>query len=225
MMRSLSTTFTLLVLAGAVVSCSGSQTTQDGGPPDGSTKMDSSHDAPHDRSPGDGGSDSGGCTGGKSSCGGKCVDLQTDNANCGGCGLTCAACAKGECTTTIAMSAESPWGIAVDAKNVYWTSQGQCPSDGGVPTGSVASAPITGGAPVTLATAQGFPTAIAVNAKNLYWVNKSDCSGNGGAVVRSDLDGGALTPLASVSSASRSVLAAVTARAAALNSPLAACNA
>jgi hypothetical protein len=172
----------LFALAAAMASCGGTQTTQDGGPQDAS--LDSSRDAAD-----------GGCPSGQSSCGGKCMNVATDNANCGGCGLTCAACVKGRCTTTIATPALAPWAIAVDSKNVYWTSLGSCASDGGVPTGNIASAPITGGPPVTLATGQGSPSAIAVDAKSIYWVNKADCSGNG-SVVKAGLDGSGLTTLA-----------------------------
>ena len=172
----------LFALAAAMASCGGTQTTQDGGPQDAS--LDSSRDAAD-----------GGCPSGQSSCGGKCMNVATDNANCGGCGLTCAACVKGRCTTTIATPALAPWAIAVDSKNVYWTSLGSCASDGGVPTGNIASAPITGGPPVTLVTAQGSPSAIAVDTQSIYWVNKSDCSGNG-SVMKAGLDGSGLTTLA-----------------------------
>ena len=43
----------------------------------------------------------GGCTGGSTSCGGVCTDLQTDEANCGTCGTACGAgqtCCDGVCT-------------------------------------------------------------------------------------------------------------------------------
>jgi hypothetical protein len=137
-----------------------------------------------------------GCPSGKSSCSGKCVDEQTDNANCGGCGLSCNKCVKGECTTTVGTPSQAPWAIAVDAKNVYFTSLGGCTSDGGAPSGMVGSIPIAGGAPVTIASAQGSPDSIAVDSKSIYWVNKSDCSGNG-SVVKIGLDGSGLTTLAS----------------------------
>jgi endo-1,4-beta-D-glucanase Y len=44
----------------------------------------------------------GSCTGGQSSCGGKCVNLSSDSTNCGACGMKCAAgssCSAGMCGT------------------------------------------------------------------------------------------------------------------------------
>ena len=46
--------------------------------------------------------DSGVCGPGINSCAGKCVQLQTDEDNCGGCGKKCAAgqlCSAGKCTS------------------------------------------------------------------------------------------------------------------------------
>src|SRR5436309_1049305 len=40
------------------------------------------------------------CEPGKANCGGACVDVQTNAANCGGCGMRCAfgeVCAAGKC--------------------------------------------------------------------------------------------------------------------------------
>jgi hypothetical protein len=49
------------------------------------------------------GPSTGGCTAPQIKCGGKCVDPETDNANCNGCGKTCdtgQVCSKGKCGLT-----------------------------------------------------------------------------------------------------------------------------
>jgi hypothetical protein len=178
----------LLVAAGVAWGCSSSSTsTQDAGG-DGATK--------HDGGLTEAGHGDGGCGSGKTQCGSACVSTQTDDDNCGGCGLSCkSGCKNGECVVALVTSPSglSPWAIAVDTSNVYYTSQGHC-TDAGVTTGVVMSVPVAGGTPITVATAQGSPEAIAVKGSDLYWVNNADCSGKG-AVMRSTLDGGALTTL------------------------------
>jgi hypothetical protein len=61
----------------------------------------------------------------------------------------------------IAASQDIPFGIAVDATNVFWTNEGSGPK-----LGTVMSAPIGGGAPTTLASGQPTPRAIAIDANN-----------------------------------------------------------
>lgn len=57
----------------------------------------------------------------------------------------------------------NPWGIAVDAGNVYFT-------DAQGPTGKVVRVPLQkGGSPVTLADGQYLPSAIAVDGPNVYF--------------------------------------------------------
>ncbi|MBK6531394.1 MAG: hypothetical protein IPF99_17835 [Deltaproteobacteria bacterium] len=57
-----------------------------------------------------GATDAGACTGGQARCGAACVDLQTDEANCGRCGTACSAggvCMAGRCSTVACMVSAS----------------------------------------------------------------------------------------------------------------------
>jgi hypothetical protein len=113
-----------------------------------------------------------------------CVDIDSDNANCGGCGVVCAyTCAQGQCgpaaiaTGQGLVSASSS--LAVDATNVYWNGEE-----------AVFACPLSGcsGTPLVLANTRntGWLTQnIAVSGANVYWVGPyviqtcpvSGCSG------------------------------------------------
>src|SRR5262249_11329982 len=112
-----------------------------------------------------------GCPGSETECGGKCVDTASDDQNWGGCGTVCSAaapstaqCKAGRCMVTVPLASSglsTPYGITVDAANVYFTD---------VNAGSVSKVPIGGGAPTTLVQAPGrAPMSIAVDSTRVYW--------------------------------------------------------
>ena len=100
-------------------------------------------------------------------------------------------------TATLGPPAPSPVGIAVDARNVYWTNMGT-----GSYGGTVMKVPLSGGTPTTLAAMQLNPVGIAVDTTSVYWFNIGETEGPFvgiflGSVVKMPLDGGASTALAS----------------------------
>ena len=89
---------------------------------------------------------------------------------------------------TLATSTK-PWGMALDANNVYWTAY-----DPAAPTaGVVLKVPLAGGAVTTLASGRNGPQPIVVDATNVYWGDAY-----GGFVMEVPIGGGTPTTLASV---------------------------
>ncbi len=81
------------------------------------------------------------------------------------------------CPVVLVSGLNAPVELAVDAFNVYWTSDGTGNHDG-----TVVDVAIDGGNPVTLASGQ-FPVGLAVGGANTYWADQ------GGAVMRVAVDG------------------------------------
>jgi hypothetical protein len=94
--------------------------------------------------------------------------------------------------TTVAPQQDSPYGIVLDAHNLYWTN-----AEGG----QVMKMPRTGGAPTPLATGQVKPFGLAVDGVNVYWSNYAIGVPNAlGQVRRVPIAGGAWTELAEATS-------------------------
>ena len=104
-------------------------------------------------------------------CGATCVDLTSDNNNCGVCGNVCAAPAPSValgcnqiCIIELVPAKDRTLApsIAVDAIAVYWTD---------FAAGTVTKTPIGGGPSTIIASGQDRPRGIAVDATSIYWIN------------------------------------------------------
>ncbi len=120
------------------------------------------------------------CAPGLTDCPSGCVDLTHSLMNCGACGTGCdvpTQICDGSCKSpTLIAGLTSPEDIAVDATTLFWTDTG---------SGTVNSAPKTGGTVAKLATGQAKPLRIALDDGYVYWTNNL-----GAAVMRVSKSGG-----------------------------------
>jgi hypothetical protein len=75
---------------------------------------------------------------------------------------------NGGTPSAVASSLDTPWGLAVDSQNVYWTDS---------TAGTVESVPLDGGVPAVLAMNQDHPTVITTDGTNLSWLNEGHRTG------------------------------------------------
>ncbi len=101
-------------------------------------------------------------------------------------------CANGLSAGVLATGQMSAYGIALDATNVYWVTQGNAFMD----DGTVVTVPKCGGTPATLATGQQPGWGIAVDDTSVYWAIVPAGDIGNGAVVKARKTGGATTTLA-----------------------------
>jgi len=141
------------------------------------------------------------CPPGLLSCGGTCVDEQTDNGNCGACAVVCstglstdaAVCTAGRCLATLGGGTEGPEGMAVAGANVYWT----CGWSGGGSPVMMVSTSGSGQTTLAMAAQETIPTQIAVEGSNVYWAETQANGGPPGYVMQTSTGGGTATVLAS----------------------------
>ena len=138
--------------------------------------------------------DSGACVGSLSFCSGACVDLQSDQGNCGACDTACTgACVTGRCLLTLASDQGAPAGVTVTASFVYWTDEGTAAESNGrvlqIPKVGV----MDGGPTNVVASGQGSPfgLAIAAGATSVYWTTETAGTVMGASIADG---GGAATP-------------------------------
>jgi hypothetical protein len=116
------------------------------------------------------------CTGGKTSCGGACVDTSTDPMNCGGCGVVCnTTCTGGVCPLLPADAGTPPVVgdnacLTVDKASVYWGT--------GMNNGSVWKVPIGGGTPTQVVAMQAAPHGMASDGTTLYFADQGTGGGS-----------------------------------------------
>jgi len=123
------------------------------------------------------------CPGAQVLCDGSCIDVLSDELNCGSCGHSCAgedSCNNGFCPLEeIASSQGQPYGLALGPSHVYWTN---------LLTGTANDAPtINPIDPFTIAFGLGTPQDIQVDYTHFYVTEFSS-----GQVRRKPLVGGGM---------------------------------
>lgn len=93
----------------------------------------------------------------------------------------------GEVTTIATSTVQTPYRLAVDATNIYWTASGDATGDGVIMKVSQ-----QGGSPTTLASGLTNPSGIAVDATAVYWTEWTE----NGSLMKVPLSGGAPVALA-----------------------------
>jgi titin len=121
-----------------------------------------------------------------------CADTTSSVSDCGSCGNACnqtvpgsSICFQSACVFSVEPGQPSPFALAVDSSNIYWTdSQTLAP-------GAVFQAPLGGGSPMTLASGLNQPNCVAVGSGQVFW-------GTGDAYIMTvPIGGGMVTTMAS----------------------------
>ena len=105
-----------------------------------------------------------GCSG--MTCGGTCVHVDQDPANCGACGRSClgAPCSQATCAPVLLASGQDqPGALVVSGGMVYFLNEDSAPA------GAVMRVPSDGGASVAVASAVDQPVGLAVGSGYVYW--------------------------------------------------------
>lgn len=116
-------------------------------------------------------------------CDGLCANLSEDRTNCGRCGNACPAeysCSLGQCEPALFTSLVGSREIAVEGSQLYWLSR----------EGAIGRVSIATRDEVTLVERPDSVHGLSTDQTHIYWVE-------GGKIMRSKLDGSALTMLAS----------------------------
>ena len=113
-------------------------------------------------------------------CSSVCTNTQTDDANCGGCGLACpSGCSAGHCLITLATGQTFGEGFAIDLTNAYWDG---VDGDAG---SAMFAVPLAGGATKVLATKQNGPWGVASNGSLVFWADSNPVGSGVAAIISS----------------------------------------
>jgi hypothetical protein len=112
----------------------------------------------------------------------------------GGCVACNGTCIAGRCAIILGAGQGSPFRVAVDSANAYWTNSESALGQGGL--GAVVKAPLGGGTPVTLVDQQPGAFGIAVAQGNVYWAVQGSGGLDGGSILTVGVDGGTVSTIA-----------------------------